>query len=109
VDDNLSSARQPTGQKMGVSVTSKQYGLEEEQARCPNCGTSSKPRQDKLPNERLDLEEQEGTGKDSEREGRHEVDGMLSRRRNAHASVTSIRRNPPGARIFFPPPSTSSR
>ena len=67
MDARLKTHVRERAQPMGVRVTGQQAGLEEQQARGPNSGSSAKPRQNVTSNYRLQLEKKKGAQKDRDR------------------------------------------
>src|SRR5690606_22194344 len=61
----------PGRDKMGIGVASEQQHLKKKQTGRPHPRTAAKPRQDVFSNQRLDLKQEKGADKYSEREKTH--------------------------------------
>jgi hypothetical protein len=68
VDDDPNPRPQDALAEVGVCVAAEEHGLEEQHARGPHRRPAAEPRQHRLADQRLDLEEQEGAEEDRRRE-----------------------------------------
>src|SRR2546421_12462042 len=87
MQNGLGARPEPARTKMGIRVAAQQNELKKEHAGRPHAGPAAEPWQDILADQRLHLEQQEGPGANSQREGEHRFKPFLSSGRKAHATV----------------------
>ena len=71
MDQRLPPRRQPCREEVGIGIARQQHPLEEEEAGCPDAGTTAIPGENVLPDQRLPDEEEEGPGENRQRERQH--------------------------------------
>ena len=87
MDQRLPPRRQPCREEVGIGIARQQHPLEEEEAGCPDAGSTAIPREDVFPDQRLPDEEEKSPGENRQRERQHGEPQNDPRQPNDHQTT----------------------